>query len=81
MDIITSLASPTDKLGHHGIETNILGAYENLAISSRRKLVILSTITLKMEVSVSEPCDVIRVKDLTDIYNDFKLKNPFGLLV
>ena len=51
------------KLGYHEIETNISRAYENLAIFSRRKLVIFLSYYIKnMEVSdVSEPCDVIRV--------------------
>ena len=44
------------------METNISSAYENWAIFSRRKLVIvLELLHLKMEVTVSEPCDVIRV--------------------
>ena len=54
--------APTDKLGCHEIETNISTAYENLAIFSRRKLLIVSDLLhLNMEVTVPEPCDVIRV--------------------
>ena len=40
MWIYTSLEPPTEKLGYQEIETNISSAYENLAIFSRRKLVI-----------------------------------------
>ena len=37
-------------------------AYENSAISSRLELlIVLELLHLKMEVTVSEPCDVIRV--------------------
>ena len=44
------------------METNISSAYENWAIFSRRKLlIVLELLHLKMEVTVSEPCDVIRV--------------------
>ena len=34
------LAPPTEKLWYHEFETNISGAYDNLAIFSRRKLMI-----------------------------------------
>ena len=58
----TTLALPTKKLGCHEIETNILSAYENYAIFCRHKLlIVLELVYLKMEVTVSEPCDVIRV--------------------
>ena len=58
----TTLALPTKKLGCQEIGTNISSAYENQGIFSRRKLVIvLELLHLKMEVTVSEPCDVIRV--------------------
>ena len=36
----TLLAQPIEKLGYNEIETNISRGYENLAIFSRRKLVI-----------------------------------------
>ena len=58
----TKLALPTKKLRCQEIETNISSAYENQAIFSRRKLLIVLELShLKMEVTVSEPCDVIRV--------------------
>ena len=53
----TLLAPLAEKLEYHKIETNISRVYENLAICSRLKLCEL----LHMKVSVSEPCDVIRV--------------------
>ena len=45
------------------METNISGAYENKAIVNvRKRLLVLELLLLKMEVTVSEPCDVIRVQ-------------------
>ena len=80
----TTLALPTKKLGCHETETNISSAYEDKAIFSRRKLVILlELIHLKMEVTVSEPCDVIRVPfnviglcDAFNIYLGWKYFHP-----
>ena len=61
----TTHAPPTEKLGCYEIDTNISSAYENWAIFSRRKLlIVLELLHLKMEVTVSEPCDVIRVRVL-----------------
>ena len=58
----TILVLPTKKIGCHEIEKNISSVYENLAIFSRCKLlIVLELLHLKMEVTVSEPCDVIRV--------------------
>ena len=58
----TTLALPTKKLGCQEIETIISSAFENWAIFRRDKIVIvLELLYLKMEVTVSEPCDVIRV--------------------
>ena len=49
------------------METNISSAYENWAIFGRRKLlIVLELLHLKMEVTVSEPCDVIRVVEIED---------------
>ena len=58
----TALALPNKKLECHEIETIISSAYETWAIFSRREfLIVLDLLHLKMEVTVSEPCDVIRV--------------------
>ena len=58
----TTHAPPNEKLGCHEIDTNISSAYENWAIFSMRELlIVLEPLHLKMEVTVSEPCDVIRV--------------------
>ena len=49
----TTLALPTKKLGCHEIETNISSAYENYAIFSRRKLlIIIEILHIEMEVTV-----------------------------
>ena len=56
----TTHAPPNEKLGCHEIDTNISSAYENF-FSMRELLIVLELLHLKMEVTVSEPCDVIRV--------------------
>ena len=49
VDLYTLLAPPTEKLGYlyREIEKNISSVYENLAIFSRRKLVIFMNYTFK----------------------------------
>ena len=64
----TTLALITKKLGCLEIETNISSAYENYAIFNRRKLVVvLELLHLRMKVTVSEPCDVIRVGAMAEL--------------
>ena len=73
-----------EKLGWQEIETNISSAYENYAIFSRRKLlIVLELLHLKTEVTVSEPCDVIRVlfiQVLMQTHNVYFSQNLFSLL-
>ena len=56
---------------------NISNASENKAIFSRRKvLIVLELLHLKMEVTVSEPCGVIRVCIGNQFHGNFRSQTP-----